>query len=439
MCAQLGLLITLKSVYRKAEKRVQANTPEVDFQCGDFNKEESYWKLPETQFSVLPGCMQENCPESLWVNPKGQEKALHVVAVEKARPSYWKDGSIQYGHFVDVQVRETAKPLTLVLLSQGLMQWNLKFPEKQEKPDIEEVIVIGPELVWLEGLDEKTKVTYFNEKQICSFPYAWEEIHNPQNQFRRLFLALKEYTGQEISSFQGRSVGRQFQLPYRNVLAADRGLKPSLKRSLASLDGLGLQWKRVGERLVPTEYLYKKEGKSNRIEVPEKTQQAYYEWGQGTLFLIYNHQFGTWNEKDKKFTPVHLPMSLPAMNWPRAMTFNPLNSEILIYNDDRGGEILAYNVVTKKWRVFAEKVGYSLLALAFDTEEQKLLGARFSASQISAIIELNKSGQLINTTPLQKPIAFAKSRWHLQIYRKNAQSWLEVIHPAQPGGEAHPL
>lgn len=476
MCVQLGLLITLKSVYMKAEREAKKNQAKVNFQCGEFNRESNYWSLDRNRFSVLPGCLSADCPESLWVGETQQDTDLHVLAVKKARPSQWKDGKVDYGHFVEVNLKKTERPMVLVLVSQDLMQWNFKVEtahnsfkknveEEMKSKDmtlgrldtfiepenwqmgqglnLKEVIVVGPELVWIDGLNKDVKVTYFNKDQLCAYPTAWEEIANPENQFRRLYAALKEYTGLDVTTFQGKTVGREFRVPFRSLLAEarqqDSQRQLASDRSSTSADGLGLQWQRQGKNLVATGFKYRRDGEVHELTVPKQTTQAFYEYAKSKLYLIKNHQFGTWDQDHKKFQAIHLPLKMPAMYWPTSMTFNSLTSEIFIYNDDRGGEIFAYNVVTGKWRQFAEKVGYSLLAIHYDTDKRKLIGARYRGQKIESLVQFDRKGKAKEVQQLTQPVDFSKTLWRLQLNRHRDRLWLKVAHPAHPGGDLYPL
>ncbi len=466
----------MRSSYQQAQKYVKDNKAQVEFQCGDFNKNENYWDVSKNQPQLLESCLDLDCPESLYKGSANTdaESELHVLSVEKPWPYRWEGMSLKRGNFVDVKIAQKEKPLKLVLVSQAFMLWDLDlevgsstFKEEvksqlEQEPlqlshltayidqqnwnisyprPIDEVIVISPELVWIEGLEASTKVTYFNQDQLCAYPIAWEEISNPENQFRRLTLALKAYTGLDISSFQGREIGRKFKLPFRNLLAETRDKEKAATRSLASTNNneLGLQWKREGEQLKATSYKYKRDGQIFEMDVPEKTTQAYFEMANSSLFLINNHQFGTWNAEDKKFEPLHLPLRMPAMYWPRSLTFNPLTSDILVYNDDRGGEIFAYNVVTSTWRMFAWRVGYSLMAIHFDTDQRKLIGARYSGRKIKELVVLNEKGEILAPVPLGDALDFSKNRWHAHLTSKGDELWLKVFHPAQPQGDLHSL
>ncbi len=446
---------------------MEDNRAQVKFQCGDFNNDESYWRLPDNQLELMSACFDEDCPESLWTGETVQENPLHVVSVTKPRPHRWVDGEVEHGYFVDIKLRESPKPATLVLVSQSMIQWNLKKAQtrrsvsldnassdlsssKVSPPDekianslLKEVIVIGPDLAWVEGVDDSVKVTYFDKDQLCAFPVAWEESKNPNNEFRRLFAALKEYTGLAISSFQGKSVGREFRVPFRSILAKERARqRPS--RQLSSARSVfdptaGIQWKRKGSRLVAKQFLSKGPSRVEKLPLPEKVSQAYFEAAEKKLYVINNHQFGTWDWKQGRFNAIHAPLKLPALYWPTALTFNPLTSELLVYNDDRGGEVYSYNVVTKKWKMFAKKVGYSLLALHFDVENERLIGAKFFGNKIDKWVEFDKRGRLLGSRSLSKPVEFTKRRWRAQLMTHQGELWLKVTHPAHPGGDIYPF
>ena len=442
MCAQMGMLLTLRSAYNNAEKRMKKDQAQVSFQCGDFQKESNYWDLTKEDFGYTPRCLDMDCPDSIWVSSKQSEdpKEVHVLSAASVRPAHWGGG-----HVVDVKVQPTKKPITLVLVSQEMMQWTLQSSgsgkEKNDTSFVDEVIVVGSDLVWLEGVDPSTKITYFDKDQICAHPVGWEELKNPENQFRRFYQAMKEYTGVGVSTFQGTQVAREFRVPFRSLLASERREEErSMNREIASrFIEEGIEWRRQGTSLVAEQFHYKKNGDMQSLGLPEKTHQAYLERGSDTLYVINNYRFGKWSPATKIFTPLHLPLKLPSMNWATSMTFNSLNSELLIYNDDRGGEIFAFNVVTGQWRVFATKVGYSLMALHYDAERDQLLGAQYSGRKITKILMYDRSGNKTGTVPLDQPVDFAKSRWKAHISVKNLQLKLKVAHPASPAGEVYSL
>lgn len=479
MCVQLGMLMFLKSLFYQAEQRMEDNEAQVSFACGDHNNDEAYWSIPESAVDKKALCNdQKNCPESLWVNPEQKFEKLHVVSVARPRPSFMENGKVEPGHFVDVQLESFKYPTTLVLISQTMLQWNVEFvpphasmteplvaPPKESQvvedisvvlertqklpknwkdqalSNVKEVIVIGPELVWIDGLPTETKVTYFTKDQLCAYPIAWEELGNSENEFRRLALALKEYTGKNISSFQGKKVGRFFKVPFLDIPnqepeTIERGLSSTLDDSRFAN---GIHWKRKGKSLLADHYQLKQDGKVKTFPLPEKTMQAHYDKGSDKLFVIRNFQFGTWDKEKSDFNPIHAPLTIPALRWPSAMTFNPYRSEIYLYNDDRGGEIYVYNVVTESWRVFAKKVGYSLVGLHYDKSTKHLLGPRYKGHKISEIVKFDGSGRSLDPHPLPKPLDFSKNKWRVRLVKGDEDLWLKVSHPAEPGGELHPI
>lgn len=494
MCVQLGMLLFLKSLFYQAEQRMKDNRAEVAFQCGDHNKESSYWKLPESPAILSKNCDGKSCPESFWINKESQDHKLHVLSVLKAQPSRIDKGEVKRGYFVDVHIDSYAEPTTLVLISQSMMQWNLHIvppvtalkgfaiPEVDSRDiygdyisqviepllwhggrqvewknvvpldwqkisleNLKEVVSLGSELVWVEGLQKDTKITYFDKDQLCAFPVAWEEIENPSNQFRRLFLALKEYSGLEISSFQGKDVGRDLQVPFMGP-TLEKKIEPIPQRSISSEPQVtnsvyepGIAWKREGKSLQANEFYFERRGRMRSIKLPASVTQAHLAEAQSKLYVVDNFQFGYWDWQQKKFKPIHLPLSLPAMYWPSAMTFNPLRSELYIYNDDRGGEIYSYNVVKQEWRILAQKVGYSLVTLHFDRESEVLFGTRYKARKLTEILSISKYGQPLGSRKLEQPLDFAKNKWRVEMINKSRSLWLKVAHPARPQGDLYPL
>ena len=474
MCANLGMVIALKSIYFQAEKRMKQNAAEVNFACGDYDNSSSYWQIPESLSVLSKDCKGNTCPESYWVNPDQADENLYVVAVDKPQPSQVIDGKLVTGHFVDVDLKLYEKPTTLVLVSKKMLQWNLKFQPPEETnevksqkdvdvvtgmlttPDsiseknawlktahkkLKEVIVVGPDLVWIEGLPEDTKITYFNNEQICAYPNSWEELSNPGNEFRRFSQALSTYTGLNVTHFQGKTVGRHLQVPYQGTEVATKIQKQTRNVSSSSDNnmGLGMTWKREGKKLVASEFKYRENGQVVVKALASGIKDALFEKGNEKLYVIYNYQFGTWDSEKQKFTAIHLPLTVPAMHWPQVMTFNPLRSEIYIYNDDRGGEVFVYNVVKNEWRKLDAKFGYSFVSLYFDAENESLYGTRFKGQKIHEIVEFDSLGKLKARKELPKPLDFVKRQWRAQFIPSQSELWLKVVHPAHPGGDLHTL
>ncbi len=439
LCMQMGIVIALKSMFYQAEKRLKDNSAQVAFTCSDFNDEGSYWKLPESESLYLKPCLDEYCPDSFWKNQNNQDEDLHVLSVKATQPTQRKDGKVEYGHFVDIKLKPSEKSYTLALVSQSMLTWNL---DVSEKSPLKEVLVIGPEVVMVNGLPENVKLSYFSKEKICSYPVGWEEIKNPENDFRRLFAALKEYTGFEVSSFQGKEVGRELRVPFqsaileKNPMVISENRQPSSDQKPSKLS-LGLKWQRKDNQIEAKSFQFLKAGEKIEVEVPATTREAYYESASQKVFIINRHQFGLWKSDKKEFTPLHMPLNLPSMNWPLSMTFNPLKSEIYIYNDDRGGEILSYNVVTEKWRLLAKKVGYSLISLHYDSHTEALYGLRFDNQRISEFVKIDHGGEATIKNVFEKPFDFAKNKWHARLTTDQNHFWLKISHPAQPDGELH--
>ena len=442
VCLQLGMLMAYKGIIYSAEQRLQENEAEFAYSCGDFDNPEAYWDIPKDKI-LTQTCLDPFCPDSYWENPAPQTEALHVLSVKKPQAPSMKGGDKRPGFYVDVEVKSSPKPQTLALISKHFMQWNLKVSEGSQ---LQEVLILGSELVMIDGLPEDVKLTYFPKEKLCAFPTAWEELKNPDNQFRRLYLALGEYRDLEISSFQGQDVGRRLQVPFTSPLIDKPKLVEPITRSISSTEvgkkdhfSLGIHWLRDKKSLKAGSFHFVKEGQRQKVAMPDKSSHGIYSDHNDTIYIINNFQFGSWNWKDGTFKPIHAPLALPALYWPTAMTMDPETGDIYIYNDDRGGEILAYNVKSQSWRMAPQKVGYSLVALFYNSEKKLIYGAHFSSKKISKLIKVSPQGKVIESQSFPKPFDFSKNQWRAQFVSDNKEFWLKLSHPVHPGGDIYPF
>jgi hypothetical protein len=444
MCFQFGMLLFLKSLFYRAERRLKDNQAQVSFRCEDFFTDASYWTLPSSHLSLEGPCLDSFCPDSLWTSSTDQDVDLHVLSIKKAQPSLRKQGEVELGHFVNVKVAASDRPQVLTLISQNLMQWNLEISDKSQ---LKEVLIIGPEMVWVEGLPKDLPLTYFSPEQICSYPTAWEEPQNPDNQFRRLYLALKEYTGLAVTSFQGKEVARQMKVPFKSPLMEERQQRqPSSVASQAKSQpqrrdflSLGLQWERDQHQLSAKSFHFIHQGKRKRVSVPQKAQAAHFDESTKKLYVINNFQFGEWDWRNQRFQALHMPLSMASMRWPTLMTANMDTGEILIYNEDKGGEIIAYHPKSQKWRRWQQPIGYSVIALDYLPKDQSLIGARLEQKKIGKLLKISSQGEVINEVSLEKGFEFLKSLWRAEIISDKKEFWLRLSHPAHPGGDIYPL
>lgn len=440
MSLQLGMLLFLKSLFYQAEHNLKKNQAEVSFRCGDFDTEQNYWSLKESAQSSSQPCTKLHCPDSFWSQQTQGSEELHVISVKEAQAHYIEDGVTKPGHFVNIKVQSTQTPAILALVSQNMLQWKFQLPENHQ---LKEVLIIGPELVWVEGLPKDIKMTYFPKESICNFPTDWHEVANPHNEFRRFSAALKSYTGLDIKSFQGKETAREMHLPLENRYLE---YNDEVERNLASdqkekqkVFQQGISWQRQDQQLNAQSFGLVSKGEKKQIQLPQKVTHAFYEQGTQKLYVINNHKFGIWDWDKEKFRPIHMPLKMQALYWPSAMTFNNLRSEIYIYNDDRGGELFAFNVLTNQWRQVGQKIGYSLVALYFDAEKESLYGVRFDAGQIADVVEFDEMGQKRRGYSLPAPVDFSKNRWRARLKTTEQEVVVQVVHPASLDGDIHRL
>lgn len=435
MCMQVGMLMFLKAVYYNAEQAFKNSNAKVDFRCEDFNDEDSYWPLQPSVVLGQQPCLDDYCPDSFWQKDQSEDQDLHVVAVQKPQAPMGRPQESLI-HVMNVEVQESTKPMTLVLVGQKPILWKLNV----HSPDaLREVIVVAPEYALVDGIPTQTKMTTFTREQICSYPVAWEELQNPNNEFRRLWRALKTYSGLDITSFQGKAIARQFHVPFRSPLLKKVEPLRALSSQSSQTLSQGIQWKRTGQQIEAESLIYNVDGVRHQVKIPADTREAFYESGSRRIYMILKHQLGWWDMDKNDFHVLHTPLSLPRLNWPLSLTFNPLRSELYVYNDDQGGEVYAYNVVTQQWRLLAQKIGYSLVSLSFDIQSKKLFGVRHSQQQISELLVIDETGKPDRKTPLAQPVDFSKNYWRARLAHQENQVLLEVFNPSQPLGETHLL
>ncbi|MCB0378602.1 MAG: hypothetical protein KDD33_08930 [Bdellovibrionales bacterium] len=433
MCFRLGGLLYLNSILKNAEQKLKDNQAKVDFTCGDFANEESYWPLhPSHEQEKI--CLDSHCPQSLWMQKQEQNKELHVVSAVEPKPFREVDGQRQPGYYVDVKVESTQKPVVLALVSQSRMLWKLNFKKGAK---VEKVLVISPDVVWLEGLPKDVPMTYFPKETLCAYPKAWEELANPENQFRRLHRALSTFTGLDITSFQGKDIATEFRVPFSTPLLhmVERDVASNKPSQLS----LGLHWKREGKKIVSDSFQYLDKGESKKIEVPPRTTAAVFEPKSEKVFIVSGFQFGEWDWKKGEFKALKVPLGLPAMHWPIALAVNEKEQKILVYNDDRGGELFSLNPAENQWDLVAKNVGYSLMAMVVDPKTGELLATRLQGNKLVEILKLNKQGQVEKRMAFEKPMDFSKGYWHMQMVRDPGELWMKLIHPAHPGGDVYPM
>jgi len=436
LCFQFGFILFAYGVLHKAKKEQKEKEAKVAFSCGDFDNESSYFPLANDGEN-LRSCLHEECPESMWIHKgaQSQTKDLHVISAKEPQP---KDDVVN-GHTIKVGLSRNTKPYTLVLAAQkDLTLWDLQGYE--EGSHLEKVIILSRGLSWVEGLPENFPIEYFSQETICNFPLAWQELENPNNEFRRLARALKSYTGLDITTFQGKAVAGLFALPPE---VSKRGLASVPERVPASDTSFsappGLRWERVDKRVMPQTFTYAAADGAQEVSIPSSTLDAVYDTQEQKIYVLDRYRFGTWNPSQKTFQKISLPLELPNMHWPSSMALNTKDREILVYNDERGGEVYLFSIDKKTWTRVASGVGYTLSGVTYSPVDNAYYATRVSGQKITEILKINSGGKIQATRALETPYDYSKSLWRQRLVTKPGRLWLQVFHPARPEGETYPL
>lgn len=429
---QAGLLFFMKNMEDQAQYRLVKNTSTVDVKCGENSfSQEQYWSLDE-QAASQSFCEGSDCLFShiSWLRSE-QEKELQVIAVQSAPPFRW--GQMDEGGVVRVRVKATSKPQVLALVSRQRLEWSFQV-DKGAK--IEKVIVATPQVVWLQGLPPQTVIEYLPKEKMCSYPYAWEEAFNPDNEFRILSSVLKKITSLDVTTFQGAVIGKEFRLPMFDKVRGLASLEsPAEKQNptpailVATPTLPTLTWTRHEAHVVPEKMVFN----SQEVVFPAKTQQV--QAIEKHLFILKNYLLWRWDEEKKDFVRVHLPQTLPYAQYMKTMTVSLSQNVLFVYNDERGGEMFRYDVGTNQWSLLNAGYAYNVEALYFDEQAQSLRAVTSRGPHITQFLKMDEKAKVKEVLPLKTKISFDKKHWKWQL-EKQKDLYLMRLHQAvHPQGQ----
>lgn len=434
---QASLLFVMKNMKDQAQLRLVDNETQVDLKCGEATfAEENYWNPLARDYNAIRTCAGWDCEKSaLTWSDTSHEKSLHVVSVKNAPPMRWNEQDA--GGSIRVNVPASDKPQVLALSSQNMHEWKL-IVDKNAK--LEKIIVATPTVVWIDGAPETTKIEYLPKEKMCSYPYAWEEAHNPDNEFRVLLGALKKITGQWPSSFQGAVTGRDFVVPKADDLG---------RRSIASIDDRKpitlspshIVWTRSQDRVAPQEA--KLAGVSAAaVQFPEKTDAV------AGVFILRKQRLHVWDVEKKTYVPVEVPLQLPPIDAVTALSADSTNPHrAFVFNEGNGGEVYAYDHASKKWELLKEGISSAVRSLHYDAQDKKLYGLVSRGRQFTDVLEFTCGDGAVETCAkldaakkaLVTGIPFDPVRWKWEMVQQNGALAVVLHTPLEPAGEIHPL
>lgn len=435
VCLQASLLFVMKNMQDQAKVRLIENETPVDMKCGEAPfANENYWNPLEREISALQFCKNWDCEKSsiVWREPSAATR-LHVVAVKSAPPMRWQEQDP--GGIVRVRVPASETPQILALSSETMHEWRLVI---DPKANLQKVIIATPTVVWIDGVPENTPIEYLSKEKMCSYPYAWEEVHNPDNQFRLFVGALKKITGVLPSSFQGAVVGRDFVVP-RNESQKREAIELPVVRGLASVhpqevslqDSFSVVWARQAERVVAQKVLLM----GDEAVLPEHTQ------GVSGEFILRKSQLHVWNSNEKKYEHVNVPLSLPPLENITAIAIDDSQPQrVFVFNEDLGGEIYSYDHKEKSWALIKSGVPSAIRALLYNSQEKVLYGLASRGRTFTDIVVLSPGEKAdLQRKPLMVGIPFDPVRWKWEMVHKDHQLHLVLHTPLDPKGESHKI
>ncbi len=429
---QAGLLFFMKNMEDEAQYRLVKNTSSVDTKCGENSfSDDKYWQLLQNQVVSQSTCEESDCVFShiMWDRSQ-QEKELQLIAVQSAPPFRW--GQMDQGGLIRVRIKATEKPQVLALVSRDRLEWSFQV-DKNAK--IDKVIVATPQTVWLQGLPPKTVIEYLPKEKMCSYPYAWEEAFNPDNEFRILSSVLTKITGLQVTSFQGALVGREFRLPMydklRGLASVDAPQAPAYdvaSRVAAAPGHHQIVWSRQERTAVPQKVILG----SEEVLLPEKTQQVSVVEKQ--IFIVKNYLLWRWDTDKKEFVKILSPANLPYVQYVKALAVSEAQKKLFLYNDERGGEMYSYDIASGEWQALTTGYSYNVEALYYDEQAQALRALASRGPHLTQFLKMDQQAKVQEVVPLKNKISFDKKHWKWQLHKSNDVYSVRFFQAVQPLG-----
>jgi hypothetical protein len=434
---QAGLLFFMKNMEDQAEYRLVQNTSSVNVQCTEnFFSEDKYWDLEKNSVSQSR-CEGSDCLFShmSWLRDN-QQKDLQVVAVQSAPPFRW--GQMDEGGQIRVRVKATPKPQLITLVSRQRLEWSFQVDAGAK---IEKVIVATPQTVWLQGLPPNTPIEYLPKEKMCSYPYAWEEAFNADNEFRILSSVLKKITGLEVSSFQGALVGKEFRIPLfdKTQAAETRGLaslgeEPKTEPSVATKAPArtltsSVTWQREDGSIIPQKVMLD----SQEIALPAKTQQVLVVDKQ--LFILKSYLLWKWDGDKKEFVRMYMPTTLPYAQYLKTAAVSPMQKALYVYNDERGGEMYRYDVNSQEWSALHAGYSFNVEALYFDDELHALRAVSSRGPHLTQLLKMDHKGKVLEALPIKSKISFDKKHWKWEMHKQQNAYAVRFYQAVKPDGQ----
>lgn len=426
---QAGLLFFMKNMEDQAQYRLVQNTSNVKVKCGENSfSDDKYWSLLEDDVLSQSTCTQSDCLFShiSW-NRHSQDKDLQIIAVQSAPPFRW--GQMDEGGLIRVRIKATEKPQILALVSRDRLEWSFQV-DKNAK--IEKVIVATPQTVWLQGLPPKTVIEYLPKEKMCSYPYAWEEAFNPDNEYRILSSVLKQITGLEVTSFQGAMTGREFRVPMYDQLRslASVSTAPAIRSLASQTVGRDHQvvWRRQERTVIPQKVILG----TGEVPLPEKTQHVYVIDQQ--IFILKSDLLWKYDFEKKDFAKLIPPLSLPYVQYIKTVAISEAQKKLFIYNDERGGEMYSYDIASGEWKSLMTGYAYNVEALYFDEQEQSLRALASRGPHLTQFLKMDPHAKVQEVLPLKNKISFDKKHWKWQLQKNKDVYSVRFYQAVQPLG-----
>lgn len=427
LCFHIGILITYNGLLWQSEKYLKEHTPETNLFCGKFNSDEAFWPIPESNQSMILGenCDSEDCGTYVYSNENGVTNEPVVIVSVKGSPTE---------NYQPIALNlELKQPHTLVLVSEKIVGWNIKVEDFKY---IKKVVAVAPKLVWINNLPENVPFEFLGDKQICDHNWSGLEVHNSDNQFRKLLAALREHLKTNESLFVGKKYADKMTVT-EEMLQPHEVSRSVAQTNLQDLGSQGIKWTRLKQKLRASTFRYKEAGSDwKELSIPEDTRQAFRDDG-GNIMMLKGFQFGIWNEKSKTFSAQKDSGMVEPIYWPTSIAWDEVQKSTFLFNNERGGEI--YSFKDNKWQLIRSGLNVSISGLAVDAKNKWLYGIAVKGKKIAKILRFNMQGEITAEYAVTSNIPYDENTWRNQTEMVDSKLYFRIHNVAHPGGDLHEL
>lgn len=410
--AQMSLLLMIKNMKDQVVYDLKSKATKADIVCGrDQFSPEAYWDPAEGALISLT----EQQEQIWWSSP--QETDLHIVSVRQPHPFDSKRPN--YGGQTHLNLEQAKKPYVLALISQTLTEWVLE----GDMSALKKIVVVNPaELSVLTNKPESVEVVYIPKEKLCSYATSASEDQNQDNQFRDMLLSLRRVTGLKETSFLGAETAELLNLTPQKVKRDVAQVAKGLLATTTNLASSAVKWQREKGYVVASSFQWQ----GLEVSLPKKSR-AVAVVNEELVFVLSAGRVMKWQKGHEDFQRLLTPMSLPGLENGTALTYDPEQKQLYVFNDERGGELFSLDIASGKWQLVNDHLNKNISALSYDPLKKQLVALGLRGRRLSELIHLDPKGQVESTKSFKYPLVVDRVRWRWSLAKNDRNHWGVIL------------